>query len=192
MNDSAALTNTRPVANAHLADLAPRYRLMSVPGAPLELQVADQDLGSEVRTINSLSGGEIFLVSLALALGLSGISTRATQAQTLFIDEGFGTLDRDTLDHAMVALENLQATGRTVASSRTCPSSKNDSAHRRGWNGRYAGRAGWWSWGRRVLGTQPAQDGVAIPLRGAEREDAGIPKTSSEPMRHEEWSPTRP
>ena len=101
-------------ANAHLADLAPRYRLMSVPGAALELQVADEDLGSEVRTINSLSGGEIFLVSLALALGLSGISTRATQAQTLFIDEGFGTLDRDTLDHAMVALENLQATGRTV------------------------------------------------------------------------------
>lgn len=101
-------------ANAHLADLAPRYRLMSVPGAALELQVADQDLASEVRTINSLSGGEIFLVSLALALGLSGISTRATQAQTLFIDEGFGTLDRDTLDHAMVALENLQATGRTV------------------------------------------------------------------------------
>jgi len=101
-------------ANAHLADLAPRYRLMSVPGAALELQVADQDLGSEVRTINGLSGGEIFLVSLALALGLSGISTRATQAQTLFIDEGFGTLDRETLDHAMVALENLQATGRTV------------------------------------------------------------------------------
>jgi exonuclease SbcC len=91
---------------------------MSVPGAALELQVADQDLGSEVRTINSLSGGEIFLVSLALALalalGLSGISTRATKAQTLFIDEGFGTLNRDTLDHAMVALENLQATGRTV------------------------------------------------------------------------------
>ncbi len=101
-------------ANTHLADLAPRYRLMSLPGAALELQVADQDLGSEVRTINSLSGGELFLVSLALALGLSGISTRATQAQTLFIDEGFGTLDRDTLDHAMVALENLQATGRTV------------------------------------------------------------------------------
>jgi exonuclease SbcC len=101
-------------ANAHLADLSPRYRLMSVPGAALELQVADQDLGSEVRTINSLSGGEVFLVSLALALGLSSLSTRATQAQTLFIDEGFGTLDRDTLDHAMVALENLQATGRTV------------------------------------------------------------------------------
>jgi exonuclease SbcC len=101
-------------ANAHLKDLSPRYRLMSVPGAALEPQVADQDLGSEVRTINSLSGGEIFLVSLALALALSGISTRATQTQTLFIDEGFGTLDRDTLDHAMVALENLQATGSTV------------------------------------------------------------------------------
>jgi hypothetical protein len=50
---------------------------MSVSGAALELQVADHDLGSEVRTINSLSGGEIFLVSLALALGLSGIPSWA-------------------------------------------------------------------------------------------------------------------
>jgi DNA repair protein SbcC/Rad50 len=53
-------------------------------------------------------------VSLALALGLSALSSRTTRVETLFIDEGFGTLDRDTLDHAMAALEGLQAAGRTV------------------------------------------------------------------------------
>jgi DNA repair protein SbcC/Rad50 len=101
-------------ANAHLADLAPRYRLERVPGHDLELQIVDLDMGEEVRSIHSLSGGETFLVSLALALGLSALSSRTTRVETLFIDEGFGTLDRDTLDHAMAALEGLQATGRTV------------------------------------------------------------------------------
>jgi exonuclease SbcC len=64
--------------------------------------------------VNGLSGGESFLVSLALALGLSALSTGRTQARTLLIDEGFGTLDRDTLEHAMVALDLLRASGRTV------------------------------------------------------------------------------
>uniref|UniRef100_UPI0024134F54 SbcC/MukB-like Walker B domain-containing protein n=1 Tax=Anaeromyxobacter oryzisoli TaxID=2925408 RepID=UPI0024134F54 len=101
-------------ANAHLRELARRYRLMRVPGADLELQVVDQDLGDEVRTVNGLSGGELFLVSLALALGLASLSARATLARTLFIDEGFGTLDRDTLEHAMAALDGLRAAGRTI------------------------------------------------------------------------------
>ncbi|BDG03020.1 AAA family ATPase [Anaeromyxobacter oryzae] len=101
-------------ANHHLAELARRYRLMRVPGADLELQVVDQDLGDEVRTVNGLSGGELFLVSLALALGLASLSARATFARTLFIDEGFGTLDRDTLEHAMAALDGLRASGRTI------------------------------------------------------------------------------
>ncbi|HTP28757.1 MAG TPA: SbcC/MukB-like Walker B domain-containing protein, partial [Anaeromyxobacteraceae bacterium] len=101
-------------ANAHLRELAPRYQLQRVPSTDLELQIADQDQGGEVRSVNSLSGGESFLVSLALALGLSSLSTRATHARTLFIDEGFGTLDRDTLEHAMVALEGLRSTGRTI------------------------------------------------------------------------------
>jgi exonuclease SbcC len=87
---------------------------MRVPGADLELQVVDHDLGDEVRSVNGLSGGETFLVSLALALGLASLSTRVTQARTLFIDEGFGTLDRDTLENAMVALDSLRATGRTI------------------------------------------------------------------------------
>ena len=101
-------------ANVHLRELARRYELMRVPGADLELQVVDHDLADEVRTVNGLSGGELFLVSLALALGLASLSTRAVHARTLFIDEGFGTLDRDTLEHAMAALDGLRATGRTV------------------------------------------------------------------------------
>jgi exonuclease SbcC len=101
-------------ANHHLLDLAPRYRILRVPGQDLELQVVDRDLGDEVRSVNGLSGGESFLVSLALALALASIATRVTQSRTLFIDEGFGTLDRDTLEHAMVALESLRASGRTV------------------------------------------------------------------------------
>lgn len=101
-------------ANVHLRELARRYRLARVPGTDLDLQVIDQDLGDEVRPVNGLSGGESFLVSLALALGLASLSTKADHAKTLFIDEGFGTLDRDTLDHAMVALEGLQSAGRTV------------------------------------------------------------------------------
>jgi exonuclease SbcC len=101
-------------ASHHLRFLSPRYGLMRVPGADLELQVVDHDLGDEVRSVNGLSGGETFLVSLALALGLASLSTRVTQARTLFIDEGFGTLDRDTLENAMVALDSLRASGRTI------------------------------------------------------------------------------
>jgi exonuclease SbcC len=101
-------------ANHRLVELAPRYQIMRVPGQDLELQVLDRDLGDEVRGVNGLSGGESFLVSLALALALASIATRVTQSRTLFIDEGFGTLDRDTLEHAMVALETLRQSGRTV------------------------------------------------------------------------------
>jgi len=97
-----------------LAELAPRYGLMRVPSSNLDLQVVDHDLGDEVRSVNGLSGGESFLVSLALALGLASLATRATHARTLLIDEGFGTLDRDTLEHAMAALDRLRASGRTV------------------------------------------------------------------------------
>ncbi|WP_370539110.1 SbcC/MukB-like Walker B domain-containing protein, partial [Anaeromyxobacter sp. PSR-1] len=109
-----ALDGLLAAANVHLRDLARRYELMRVPGADLEIQVIDHDLADEVRTVNGLSGGELFLVSLALALGLASLSTRAAHARTLFIDEGFGTLDRDTLEHAMAALEGLRQTGRTV------------------------------------------------------------------------------
>ena len=101
-------------ANRHLEQLAPRYRLARVPGTDMELQVIDQDLGGTPRGVNSLSGGETFLVSLGLALGLSGLVTRAIRVESLFVDEGFGTLDPASLDQAMAVLEGLRATGRTV------------------------------------------------------------------------------
>ena len=104
-------------ANAHLAQLARRYRLerVSYQGMPsLALMVRDQDMGGEVRSVNSLSGGESFLVSLALALGLASLSSNRVRVESLFIDEGFGSLDSETLGVAMDALDALQSLGRKV------------------------------------------------------------------------------
>jgi len=101
-------------ANHHLKELAPRYQLQRVPGAELDLQVIDQDMGDDVRSVESLSGGETFLVSLALALGLGSITSLQTHIKTLFIDEGFGTLDPDTLEIALSCLDSLQASGRQI------------------------------------------------------------------------------
>ena len=104
-------------ANAHLAQLARRYRLerVAVGNAPsLALMVRDQDMGGEVRSVNSLSGGESFLVSLALALGLASLSSNRVRVESLFIDEGFGSLDSETLGVAMDALDALQSMGRKV------------------------------------------------------------------------------
>ncbi|ATP08650.1 exonuclease SbcC [Aeromonas salmonicida] len=101
-------------ANAQLGELSPRYRLERVPGTDLALQVVDLDMGDEVRSVDSLSGGESFLVSLALALALSSLSSRQTQVESLFIDEGFGTLDPDSLDLALSSLDSLQAAGRQI------------------------------------------------------------------------------
>lgn len=101
-------------ANAQLVELVPRYRLERIPGSDLALQVVDGDMGDEVRSVDSLSGGESFLVSLALALALSCLSSKQTQVESLFIDEGFGTLDPDSLDLALSCLDSLQATGRQI------------------------------------------------------------------------------
>ncbi len=101
-------------ANQHLKDLAPRYLLERVPGHDLDLQVVDRDLADEVRSVNSLSGGESFLISLALALGLSSLAAKDVRVESLLIDEGFGSLDGDTLELALSVLDSLQATGRKV------------------------------------------------------------------------------
>lgn len=100
-------------ANRHLQDLVRRYRLERVKDT-LALLVVDQDMGDEVRSIHSLSGGESFLVSLALALGLASLSSNRVRVESLFIDEGFGSLDADTLSIAMHALDSLQSQGRKV------------------------------------------------------------------------------
>lgn len=102
------------VANTHLDELAARYQLQRVPGTDLALQVLDRDMGDEIRGVESLSGGESFLVSLALALGLASLSGQETQVDSLFIDEGFGTLDPESLDTAIACLDSLQASGRQI------------------------------------------------------------------------------
>ena len=100
-------------ANVHLEILSKRYLLQRIPNS-LGLQVVDQDMGDEVRTVYSLSGGESFLVSLALALGLASLSSSRMKVESLFIDEGFGSLDPTTLNIAMDALERLHNQGRKV------------------------------------------------------------------------------
>ncbi|MCA8831157.1 SbcC/MukB-like Walker B domain-containing protein [Hymenobacter pini] len=102
------------LANRHLHRFTDRYRILRNTEQHLDLLIQDEYQAGAVRTMNSLSGGESFLVSLALALGLSELAGRRTQIDTLFIDEGFGTLDPDTLDVALSALELLQGTGKTI------------------------------------------------------------------------------
>lgn len=100
-------------ANRHLQELTGRYVLQRIPDT-LGLQVVDQDMLGEIRAIHSLSGGETFLISLALALGLSSLSSTRMKVESLFIDEGFGSLDVETLRIAMDALERLQTHGRKI------------------------------------------------------------------------------
>ncbi|QIK54743.1 ATP-dependent exonuclease [Dysgonomonas sp. HDW5B] len=100
-------------ANKHLEELSKRYKLQRIPDT-LALQVVDNDMLGEIRTVHSLSGGESFLISLSLALGLSSLSSNRMKIESLFIDEGFGSLDIDTLSIAMDALENLQTQGRKI------------------------------------------------------------------------------
>ncbi|MBY5992769.1 AAA family ATPase [Ferrimonas balearica] len=114
MAQSLTLAQLLSLANAQLAELAPRYRLQPTPGNGLDLQVVDGDMGEEIRAIESLSGGETFLVSLALALALSALTTGGGRIGSLFIDEGFGTLDPDSLELALSCLDALQAAGRQV------------------------------------------------------------------------------
>lgn len=90
------------------------YRYVTAWPGLLSLQVIDQDMGDEIRGVRSLSGGERFLVSLALALSLSKLASRKQLIETLFIDEGFGALDGSSLDLAMEGLEAIQSQGRAI------------------------------------------------------------------------------
>lgn len=100
-------------ANQHLTYLARRYQLKQIDES-LSLQIIDRDMLNQERTILSLSGGESFLISLALALGLSSLSSNNLKVESLFIDEGFGSLDIESLRTAMEALEQLQMQGRKI------------------------------------------------------------------------------
>lgn len=102
------------LANRQLALLHNRYQLAAHETAELELVVLDTWQADSARDTKTLSGGESFLVSLALALGLSDLVSSNTRIDSLFLDEGFGTLDADTLDSALNALDNLNASGKMV------------------------------------------------------------------------------
>lgn len=101
-------------ANRQLQKMTDRYVLIRDTGQPLELNVIDNYQAGDVRSTKNLSGGESFLVSLSLALGLSHMASRNVRVDSLFLDEGFGTLDEDALDTALETLAGLQQDGKLI------------------------------------------------------------------------------
>lgn len=108
------LDNLVWLANQQLHRLHGRYLLQRKDNEALELQVVDTWQADAVRDTRTLSGGESFLVSLALALALSDLVSHKTRIDSLFLDEGFGTLDAETLDTALDALDTLNASGKII------------------------------------------------------------------------------
>ena len=102
------------VANTHLAEMSKRYKLARFEGDSLGIKVIDLDMMSETRSAHTLSGGETFMVSLALSLALSSLSSNRMRIESLFIDEGFGALDKDSLQTALMMLEKLHSHGRKI------------------------------------------------------------------------------
>jgi len=102
------------LANRHLSRLHARYLLQRKTSGELELEIVDSWQGDATRDTRTLSGGESFLVSLALALALSDLVSHKTSIDSLFLDEGFGTLDGDTLEIALEALDTLNASGKMI------------------------------------------------------------------------------
>jgi exonuclease SbcC len=101
-------------ANRHLRAMSDRYLLVRNKDSPLDLDIIDNYQAGEIRTTKNLSGGERFLVSLALALGLSGMASYNVRIDSLFLDEGFGTLDEDTLETALETLSSLKREGKII------------------------------------------------------------------------------
>ncbi len=95
-------------ANQEIRKFNSRYELQQVKHS-LGIRVIDHDRADDIRDTTSLSGGETFIVSLGLALGLSALSSRNISFENLFIDEGFGTLDPDTLATVIDSLAMLQS-----------------------------------------------------------------------------------
>ncbi len=104
-------------ANGYLREFYPRFSVSPNPDSdnkPLEILICDHFEADQIRPVNTVSGGERFLVSMALALGFSRMASKNISIDTLFIDEGFGSLDGETLDKAITALEKLQQRGKTI------------------------------------------------------------------------------
>ncbi len=100
-------------ANQQLAMLSQRYTLKRLENS-LSLAIVDHDMDGETRSVSSLSGGESFLTALALSLAIASMASGTTKIESLFIDEGFGTLDASSLHMVMNALDQLQHQGRKV------------------------------------------------------------------------------
>ena len=101
-------------ANAHLQKMSDRYLLVRGSQEPLQLEVVDSYQAGEIRSTKNLSGGESFIVSLALALGLSSMASEKVSVDSLFLDEGFGTLDANALEVALETLSQLQENGKLI------------------------------------------------------------------------------
>ena len=101
-------------ANRQLQKMTDRYLLVRDEGQPLDLNVIDSYQAGEIRSTKNLSGGESFIVSLALALGLSQMASRKVRVDSLFLDEGFGTLDDDALETALQTLAGLRQDGKLI------------------------------------------------------------------------------
>jgi DNA repair protein SbcC/Rad50 len=101
-------------ANRQLRKMTDRYLLIRDPLQPLELNVIDNYQAGEIRSTKNLSGGESFIVSLALALGLSQMASRNVRVDSLFLDEGFGTLDDEALETALSTLGGLHQEGKLI------------------------------------------------------------------------------
>ena len=101
-------------ANQQLQKMHDRYLLIHNGNAPLELNIIDNYQAGEERSIKNLSGGESFIVSLALALGLSQMTSNQISIDSLFLDEGFGTLDEETLEMALEALAKLHQDNKLI------------------------------------------------------------------------------
>jgi len=101
-------------ANWQLEKLTDRYLLIRDERQPLELNVVDSYQAGEIRSTKNLSGGESFIVSLTLALGLSKMASQKVRVDSLFLDEGFGTLDEEALETALETLSGLQQDGKLI------------------------------------------------------------------------------
>ena len=101
-------------ANRQLEKMTDRYLLIRDDDQPLELNVVDNYQAGEIRSTKNLSGGESFIVSLSLALGLSKMASRKVRVDSLFLDEGFGTLDEEALETALETLAGLQQDGKLI------------------------------------------------------------------------------
>ncbi|MCA1786793.1 MAG: chromosome segregation protein SMC, partial [Desulfobacteraceae bacterium] len=101
-------------ANRQLEKMTDRYLLIRDDRQPLELNVVDNYQAGEIRSTKNLSGGESFIVSLTLALGLSKMASRKVRVDSLFLDEGFGTLDEEALETALETLSGLHQDGKLI------------------------------------------------------------------------------